>query len=141
MPARGSLPWQLHATTGTRGRRHDNDIQTSTHPDFRAELIGGIVFMPSQQKEALMNNSPELIAEVSSSTESIDLHAKKHDYEKAGVREYVVWRCASSKCFGLSAIAANTRTPRYPLVFSARKCVRVCCAMQRRYCEAIANIC
>jgi hypothetical protein len=28
--------------------------------------------------------------EVSSSTESIDLHRKKRDYEKAGVREYVV---------------------------------------------------
>jgi Uma2 family endonuclease len=33
---------------------------------------------------------PELIAEISWSTESIDLHAKKRDYEKAGVREYVV---------------------------------------------------
>jgi Uma2 family endonuclease len=118
--------------------------------DCRAELIGGIVYMPSPQKvphskaqqlvvrwldeyaeatpgtEALLNNTqilgpdsepepdaclfiapeyggqvyldeddylhgaPELIVEVSSSTESIDLHRKKHDYQKAGVREYVV---------------------------------------------------
>jgi Uma2 family endonuclease len=118
--------------------------------DFRAELIGGIVFMPSPQKvphslahkltfrwldeyaeatpgtEALLNNTqilgpesepqpdgclfiapgyggqvfvdkdeylngpPELIAEISASTESIDLHRKKQDYEQAGVREYVV---------------------------------------------------
>jgi Uma2 family endonuclease len=118
--------------------------------DCRAELIGGIVHMPSPQKvphskaqqlvvrwldeyaeatpgtEALLNNTqilgpdsepepdaclfiapeyggqvylaeddylhgaPELIVEVSSSTESIDLHRKKHDYQKAGVREYVV---------------------------------------------------
>jgi Uma2 family endonuclease len=118
--------------------------------DCRAELIGGIVHMPSPQKvphskaqklvvrwldeyadatpgtETLFNNTqilgpdsepqpdaclfiapehggqvhvdedeylhgaPELIVEVSSSTESIDLHRKKHDYQKAGVREYVV---------------------------------------------------
>ena len=116
----------------------------------RAELVGGIVHMPSPQKvphskaqqlvvrwldeyaeatpgtEALLNNTqilgpdsepepdaclfitpeyggqvyadekdylhgaPELVVEVSSSTESIDLHRKKRDYEKAGVREYVV---------------------------------------------------
>jgi Uma2 family endonuclease len=37
-----------------------------------------------------LNGSPELIAEVAWATESIDLHAKKLDYEKAGVREYVV---------------------------------------------------
>jgi Uma2 family endonuclease len=118
--------------------------------DCRAELIGGIVYMPSPQKlphskaqqlavrwldeyaeatpgtEALLNNTqilgpesepepdaclfilpeyggrvyvddreylhgaPELIVEVSSSTESIDLHRKKDDYQKAGVGEYVV---------------------------------------------------
>ncbi|HEY7327933.1 MAG TPA: Uma2 family endonuclease [Gemmataceae bacterium] len=116
----------------------------------RAELIGGIVYMPSPQKiphskaqqlvvrwldeyaeatpgtEALLNNTqilgpdsepepdaclfvtpefggrvyadkndylhgaPELIVEVSSSTESIDLHLKKQDYQQAGVSEYVV---------------------------------------------------
>jgi Uma2 family endonuclease len=118
--------------------------------DCRAELIGGIVYMPSPQKvphsavqklvvrwldeyaeatpgtETLVNNTqilgpdsepepdaclflvpeyggqvsvdedeylhgaPELIVEVSWSSESIDLHRKKQDYQKAGVREYVV---------------------------------------------------
>jgi hypothetical protein len=118
--------------------------------DKRAELIGGIVYMPSPQKlphgryqyrvlrwlgeyeentpgtEVLVNSTsilgdesepepdgclyilpecggqsgedadgfllgpPELLAEIAWSTESIDLNAKKTDYEKAGVREYVV---------------------------------------------------
>jgi Uma2 family endonuclease len=118
--------------------------------DVRAELIGGIVHMPSPQKkphsksqslvlrwlheyedatpgtEVLVNptqilgpdsepqpdtcltllpelggqtweddkhylhGAPELIAEISWATESIDLHGKKRDYEKAGVREYIV---------------------------------------------------
>jgi Uma2 family endonuclease len=116
----------------------------------RAELIGGIVYMPSPQKiphgryqyrvlrwlgeyaentpgtEVLVNSTsilgdesepepdgclyispecggqtaedsdgflvgaPELLAEIAWSTESIDLNAKKTDYEKAGVREYIV---------------------------------------------------
>jgi Uma2 family endonuclease len=119
-------------------------------PDFRAELIGGVVFVPSPLRkehgshhalvmgwltnywiatpgtETLDNTTailgddsepqpdaaliieperggqtsvsedgyatgpPELIVEVASSSESIDLHAKRRDYEQAGVLEYVV---------------------------------------------------
>jgi Uma2 family endonuclease len=40
--------------------------------------------------EGYLEGAPELIAEIASATESIDLHFKKRDYEKAGVREYVV---------------------------------------------------
>jgi Uma2 family endonuclease len=127
--------------------------------DSRAELIGGIVHVPSPQKvphsraqqlvarwldgyaeatpgtEALLNNTqilgpdsepepdaclfispecggqvrldeddylhgpPELIVEVSSSTESIDQHRTKHDYQKAGVREYVVLALRTQQVF------------------------------------------
>lgn len=127
--------------------------------DCRAELIGGIVYMPSPQKvphskaqrlvvrwldeyaeatpgtETLLNNTqilgpdsepepdaclfitseyggrvyvdeedylhgaPELIVEVSSSTESIDLHRKKEDYQKAGVGEYVVLALRTQQVF------------------------------------------
>jgi Uma2 family endonuclease len=127
--------------------------------DFRAELIGGIVYVPSPQKMphsetqllvarwldeyaeatpgtvALLNNTqilgpdsepepdaclfitpeyggrvyvdkddylhgaPELIVEVSSSTESIDLHRKKQDYQEAGVREYVVLALRTQQVF------------------------------------------
>ena len=35
-------------------------------------------------------SEPELVAEVAYSTASIDLNRKKADYEKAGVKEYVV---------------------------------------------------
>jgi Uma2 family endonuclease len=119
-------------------------------PDFRAELIGGEVFVPSPFRkehgrhhalvmgwltnywiatpgtETLDNTTailgddsepqpdaaliieperggqtsvsadryatgpPELIVEVASSSESIDLHAKRRDHEQAGVLEYVV---------------------------------------------------
>lgn len=127
--------------------------------DFRAELIGGIVHVPSPQKiphskaqrlvvrwldeyteatpgtETLLNNTqilgpdsepqpdsclfitpdyggqvyadkddylhgaPEMIVEVSSSTESIDLHGKKQDYQKAGVQGYVVVALRAQQVF------------------------------------------
>jgi len=41
-------------------------------------------------EEDIVVGPPELIVEVASSSASIDLHAKKRDYEKAGVLEYVV---------------------------------------------------
>jgi Uma2 family endonuclease len=127
-------------------------------PDTRAELIGGVVFMPSPAKRPhsrttarvvrwlgvyedatpgteLHDNgsnlmgpesepqpdacllissacggqtsdrddwivgAPELIVEVASSTESIDLHGKKADYEKCGVKEYVVVALRQQKVF------------------------------------------
>jgi len=39
-----------------------------------------------------VEGSPELIAEIASSTASYDLHDKKTAYRRNGVREYVVWR-------------------------------------------------
>ena len=119
-------------------------------PDFRAELIGGVVFVPSPlrlehgeshalimgwltnywsatpgtsvrdnttailgeesepqpdatlviepesggqssvSEDGYATGPPELIVEVASSSASIDLHAKRRDYEQAGVLEYVV---------------------------------------------------
>ncbi len=37
-----------------------------------------------------LEGAPEFAAEVASSTDSYDLHGKKHDYETAGVKEYLV---------------------------------------------------
>jgi Uma2 family endonuclease len=127
--------------------------------DFRAELIGGIVFMPSPvriphgrsqsrfvawlglyeeetpgvqafdnvtviqgdesepqpdacliiepqcggqmrvNKDEYLEGAPEWAGEIASSTESIDLHLKKTDYEKAGVREYVVVALRQQRVF------------------------------------------
>ena len=44
----------------------------------------------SLSTDGYMLGPPELIVEVASSSESIDLHAKRRDYEQAGVLEYVV---------------------------------------------------
>ena len=47
----------------------------------QARLVGGYV-----------TGAPELIAEISASSASYDLHEKLNAYRRNGVREYVVWR-------------------------------------------------
>ena len=43
-----------------------------------------------ENADEYLEGAPELIAEVALSSEAIDLHAKKNDYEQAGVKEYLV---------------------------------------------------
>lgn len=46
-----------------------------------------------------MIGAPEWVGEISDSTESIDLNRKKRDYEKAGVREYMVAAVRTKQLF------------------------------------------
>lgn len=81
------------ATPGTEALANNTQIlgpDSEPEPDaclFIMPEYGGQVFMDDDQ---YLNGPPELIVEVSSATESIDLHRKKQDYQKAGVSEYVV---------------------------------------------------
>lgn len=52
-----------------------------------------------EDKDLYLNGAPELLAEVAWAMESIDLHNKKLDYEKAGVREYVVVALRMNRVF------------------------------------------
>jgi Uma2 family endonuclease len=44
----------------------------------------------TREQDDYIVGAPELIAEVASSSQSIDLHRKRIDYEQAGVKEYLV---------------------------------------------------
>jgi Uma2 family endonuclease len=44
----------------------------------------------TREEDEYIVGAPELIVEIASATESIDLHAKRKDYEQAGVHEYIV---------------------------------------------------
>lgn len=43
-------------------------------------------------KDDYIEGAPELVAEISASSVSIDMNAKLHAYRRNGVREYLVWR-------------------------------------------------
>ena len=81
------------ATPGTEALLNNTQIlgpDSEPGPDaclFITPEYGGQVYA---DEDDYLHGAPELIVEVSSSTESINLHRKKHDYQKAGVREYVV---------------------------------------------------
>jgi Uma2 family endonuclease len=81
------------ATPGTKALANNTQIlgpDSEPEPDaclFITPAYGGRVYVDADE---YLHGAPELIVEVSWSTESIDLHRKKHDYQKAGVREYVV---------------------------------------------------
>ena len=81
------------ATPGTQVRDNATAILSEeSEPQPDAALIiepehGG---QSRLSEDGYATGPPELIVEVASSSESIDLHAKRRDYEQAGVLEYVV---------------------------------------------------
>jgi len=81
------------ATPGTRVRDNATAILGDfSEPQPDAALVidpesGG---QTSISEDGYATGPPELIVEVASSSESIDLHRKRRDYEQTGVSEYVV---------------------------------------------------
>ena len=64
--------------------------------------------------EDYLEGAPEFIGEIATSSESFDLHSKKRDYERAGVKEYVVFATRQKKIHwffrgtsGFEALALN----------------------------------
>ncbi|MCR4413641.1 MAG: Uma2 family endonuclease [Thermoguttaceae bacterium] len=65
----------------------DNEPQPDAFLRVRPELGG-----QSRDDEKYVAGPPELVAEVTASSASYDLHDKLHAFRRNGVREYVVWR-------------------------------------------------
>jgi Uma2 family endonuclease len=59
-------------------------------PDLFLRILPDFGGQSSTTKDDFVRGAPELIAEISSSSRAIDLHAKRADYEKHGVLEYLV---------------------------------------------------
>lgn len=65
----------------------DNEPQPDAYLRISPECGG-----QSRDEDGYLRGAPELIAEVSASSASYDLHDKLAAYRRNGVREYVVWR-------------------------------------------------
>jgi Uma2 family endonuclease len=59
-------------------------------PDLALRILPEYGGQSRTNKADYVVSAPELIAEIAHSSRSIDLHAKKNDYERAGVKEYIV---------------------------------------------------
>jgi Uma2 family endonuclease len=66
----------------------DNEPQPDVMLLLPASAGGSAVI----DEDDYVSGPPEFVAEVSASTVSIDLHAKKNAYRRNGVKEYLVWR-------------------------------------------------
>ncbi|HLJ09746.1 MAG TPA: Uma2 family endonuclease [Planctomycetaceae bacterium] len=66
---------------------HDNEPQPDVHLRIQPEFGGATRIV-----EGLLEGPPELVAEVSATSVSYDLHDKLNAYRRNGVREYIVWR-------------------------------------------------
>jgi len=89
-------------TPGTEVHLNPTQIlgpESEPQPDAALFVIPACGGQVKINKEDFLTGAPDLVAEVSASTESIDLHAKKNDYEAAGVREYVVVALRRKKVF------------------------------------------
>jgi Uma2 family endonuclease len=61
--------------------------KSEPQPDFCLRIIGG---QTRETEDGYIEGAPELVIEVAVSTESIDLNRKRNDYDRHGVREYIV---------------------------------------------------
>jgi len=80
-------------TPGTRVRDNATAIlgdDSEPQPDAALVIDSESGGQSSISEDGYATGPPELIVEVASSSESIDLHTKRRDYEQAGVLEYVV---------------------------------------------------
>src|SRR5262249_11564543 len=64
--------------------------ESEPQPDASLVILPACGGQTRQDKAGNLIGSPEWLGEIASTTESLDLHGKKGDYEKAGVKEYLV---------------------------------------------------
>lgn len=65
--------------------------RNAPQPDALLRIRPGFGGQSANSEDGYVLGAPELLAEISASTRSLDLHGKKAAYERLGVREYLVW--------------------------------------------------
>jgi Uma2 family endonuclease len=81
------------ATPGVEGFDNTTAIlgeESEPQPDVFLCVAPECGGQTGETRDEYLRGAPELIVEVASSSESIDLHSKRDDYQRAGVKEYVV---------------------------------------------------
>jgi Uma2 family endonuclease len=82
------------ATPGVEGSDNATlrlDLDNEPQPDTFLRILPGLGGQ-SWDDGGYVGGAPELVAEVTASSASYDLHDKLRAYQRNGVREYVVWR-------------------------------------------------
>ncbi len=64
--------------------------ESEPQPDLALRILSDYGGQSRETKDDYVEGPPEMVAEVAHSTRAIDLHQKRLDYQRAGVREYLV---------------------------------------------------
>jgi len=90
------MGWLVNYGIATPGTKAGDNMTTILGETSEPQPDGALIIDPASggqtglSEDGYLAGPPELIVEVASSSASIDLHAKRRDYEQAGVLEYVV---------------------------------------------------
>ena len=89
------MAWLSEYEDATPGIEAFDNASTILGPESEPQPDACLLISPeksgqTREEDEYIVGAPELIVEVASSTESIDLHRKRTDYEQAGVKEYAV---------------------------------------------------
>ena len=90
------MAWLVHYEMATPGTQAGDNATTVLGETSEPQPDGALLIDPAAggqtrlSEDGYTTGPPELTVEIASSSASIDLHAKRRDYEQAGVREYVV---------------------------------------------------
>jgi Uma2 family endonuclease len=92
------ISWLGHYRAFTFGVRvSDNgtlllDLKNNPQPDVHLRVLPECGGQSSVGNDRYLHGGPELVAEISASSVSYDLHEKLEAYLRHGVKEYLVWR-------------------------------------------------
>ncbi len=99
------MHWLASYEDETPGVETYDNATTIMHEDSEPQPDGCLLITPECGGQTIftaddyLQGAPELIYEIASSSESIDLHAKKLDYQRAGVKEYIVVALRQQRVF------------------------------------------
>ncbi|MBI2806843.1 MAG: Uma2 family endonuclease [Planctomycetes bacterium] len=97
--------WLTSYEDATPGTEAVENTTTILGPECEPQPDGSLFVLPEyggqvwEDDAGYINGPPDFVGEISDSTQSIDLHQKKNDYEEAGVREYLVVATRTKQVF------------------------------------------
>ena len=89
------------------------DLDNEPQPDAALLIDPEVGGQARVSEDDYVEGAPELVAEITASSASYDLHDKLHVYRRNGVREYLVWRTLDGR-FDWFELADGAYRPRQP---------------------------
>ena len=89
------------------------DLDNEPQPDAALLIDPEVGGQARVSEDDYVEGAPELVAEITASSASYDLHDKLHVYRRNGVREYLVWRTLDGRLDWFE-LADGAYRPRQP---------------------------